>query len=159
MSSSPTGDYFHKARSVSASVLFIAAVVAIVGSLLDWVVVADTPPEVPANQMHRLPPFSGTELGDGYVVIGAAVVVIVAAFFLVLRGGSGFAWLAFVGCIVIGGIAISDYRGVAELHLDLEGIGSSPSPGVGLTLVAAAGFVGLVAAVAAIAASPKTGSG
>lgn len=156
MPSSPNGDYFERARSIAASVLFAAAAAAIIGSLLDWVVVAETPPEVPANQAHRLPPLSGLDVGDGYAVIAAALVVIVSAFFIVLRSSSGFAWLAFLGCIVIGGIAISDYRGIHELHLDLDAIGRDPRPGVGLTLVAAAGFVGLVGAVAAIAASPKS---
>ena len=158
MSPSPPRDPFDKARAIGASVLFAAGVAAIVGSLLDWVVVAETPPEVPANQLHRLPPFSGTELGDGYVVIGAAIVVILSAFLLVVRRGSGFAWLAFLGCIVIGGIAFADYRGVQQLHTDLEGIGTQPAPGAGLTLVAVAGFVGLVGAVSAIAASPKARS-
>lgn len=154
MSSSPA-DYFDKARSVAASVLFAAGVTAIVGSLLDWVVVSETPPQVPANQVHRLPPFSGIELGDGYVVIAAAVLIIVSAFFLVIRRSSGFAWLAFLGSIVIGGIATADYRGIEQLHVDLEGIGADPSAGIGLTLVAVAGFVGVVASVAAIAASPR----
>ncbi len=157
MSTSPHGGYFERARSVAASVLFAAAAAAIIGSVLDWLVVAETPPRVPANQAHRLPPFSGLELGDGYAVIVASLVVIVSAFFIVLRRSSGFSWLAFLGCIVIGGIAISDYRGIQQLHVDLEAIGRDPRPGVGLTLVAAAGFVGLIGSVAAIAASPKNG--
>lgn len=155
MSASQGRDYFDKARLVSASVLFAAGVAAIAGALLDWVVVEATPPEVPANQLDRLPPFSGLELGDGYVVLIAGVVVVLSAFMLVIRSSSGFAWLAFLGSIVIGGIAFADYRGVEQLHLDLEGIGTSPSPGIGLVLVAVAGFVGLVGAVAAIAATPK----
>lgn len=140
---------------IAATILFAAGAAAIVGALLDWFVVEEVPPDVPANQAHRLPPFSGVELGDGYVVIGAAVLVIASAFLIVLRTGSGPAWLAFLGCIVIGGIAISDYRGIQELHVELEAIGRDPSPGFGLTLVAIAGFVGLVGSVAAIAASPK----
>ena len=156
MSAPHARDYFDKARLVSASVLFAAGVAAIAGAMLDWVVVDQTPPEVPANQLHRLPPFSGLELGDGYVVLAAGGVVVLSAFMLVARGTSGFAWLAFLGCIVIGGIAFADYRGVEQLHVDLEGIGSSPGPGAGLTLVAAAGFVGLVGAVSAIAATPKS---
>lgn len=155
MSSSPTRDYFDKARAIAGTIMFAAGAVAIAGAVLDWLVVQEVPPNVPADQAHRLPPFSGTELGDGYVVIGAAVVAIVAAFFVVLRRGSGPAWVAFLGFIVIGGIAISDYRGIQELHLQLEAIGARPRPGVGLTLVAIAGFVGLVGSVGAIAASPR----
>ncbi len=148
-----SGDYFERARAVSASVLFAAAAAAIIGSVLDWVVVAQTPPDVPADQLDRLPPFTGIELGDGWYVIGAAIVVLISAFLIVMKGR--YAWLAFLGCVVIGGIAISDYRNVGELHLQLEAIGRDPRPGVGLTLVAAAGLVGLIAAVGSIAASPS----
>lgn len=155
MSPSPSGDYFERARAISASVLFAAAAAAIIGSVLDWVVVEATPPDVPSDQLDRLPPFTGLELGDGWVVIAAALVVIVSAFFIVLRGR--FAWLAFAGSVVIGGIAISDYRGVEDIHLDLEGIGRGPRPGLGLTLVAAAGVIALIASAASIAASPSGG--
>ena len=155
MSPSSSGDYFERARAISASVLFAAAAAAIIGSVLDWVVVDTTPPDVPADQLDRLPPFTGLEIGDGWVVIAAAVVVIFAAFFIVLRGR--FAWLAFAGSVVIGGIAISDYRGVEDIHFDLEGIGRGPRPGLGLTLAAAAGVIALIASVGSIAASPSGG--
>lgn len=156
MSRAPSGDYFERARAIAASVLFAAGAAAIIGSLLDWLVVEETPPRVPADQLDRLPPFTGIELGDGLFVIGAAVLVLISAFFIVLRGRSGYGWLAFLGCIVIGGIAISDYRNVTELHLKLDAIGVGPRPGLGLTLVAAAGLVGMVAAVASVAASPSS---
>lgn len=154
MSRSPSGDYFERVRAISASILFAAAAAAIIGSVLDWVVVDATPPDVPADQVDRLPPFTGIELGDGWVVIGAAIVVAISAFFIVLKGK--FAWLAFLGSIVIGGIAISDYRGIADIHLELEAIGRGPRPGLGLTLVAAAGVIALIASVAAIAGSPSS---
>lgn len=155
MSSPQSGDFFEKARAVAASVLFACGAAAIIGSLLDWVTVEAQPPDVPADQLHRLPPFSGIEIGDGWVVIGAASLVLVCAFFIVIKGRSRYAWLAFLGCIVIGGISISDYRGIDELHLSLEAIGRGPRPGLGLTLVAAAGLIGLAASVAAVAASPS----
>ncbi len=155
MSTPPTGDFFEKARAVAASILFACGAAAVVGSLLDWVTVRAQPPDVPDDQLHRLPPFSGIEIGDGWYVIAAAVVVLVCAFFIVIRGRSRYAWLAFLGCIVIGGISISDYRGIEELHLSLEAIGRDPRPGLGLTLVAAAGLIGLAASVAAVAASPS----
>lgn len=155
MSPPSTGDFFERARAVAASVLFAAGAAAVIGSFLDWVTVEAVPPEVPEQQSHRLPPFSGLELGDGWVVLAAGIVMLFAAFFIVARGTSGFAWLAFLASIVIGGIAISDYRGITEVHLDMEGIGTDPSPGLGLTLVAAAGIIGLIGSVGAIAASPK----
>ena len=153
MSPSPSGDYFERARAISASVLFAAAAAAIIGSILDWIVVDATPPDVPSDQLDRLPPFTGLDLGDGWVVIAAALVVVISAFFIVLKGK--FAWLAFIGSVVIGGIAISDYRGVENIHLELEGIGRGPRPGLGLTMVAAAGVIALIASVASIAASPS----
>ena len=153
MSGTPSGDYFERVRAISASVLFAAGTAAIIGSILDWVVVAQEPPVVPTDQLDRLPPFTGLEVGDGWFVIAAAVVVLISAFFIVMQGK--LAWLAFVGSVMIGGIAISDYRGVADLHLELEGIGVNPRPGLGLTLVAAAGVVALIASVASIAASPS----
>jgi hypothetical protein len=157
MSEPSSRDYFHKARTVTATVLFAAGLAAIVGSLLDWIVVAEVPPSVPEDQMHRLPPFTGIEVDDGWVVIGAALVVLVSAFFIVLKGR--FAGWALLGCIVIGGIAISNYRTVSEIHLALEGIGRDPRPGSGLTLVTVAGLVGSVAAAGAMAASPRPPSG
>jgi hypothetical protein len=156
MSEPTSRDYFHKARTVTASVLFAAALAATVGSLLDWIVVAEVPPTVPGDQLDRLPPFTGIELGDGWIVIGAAIIVLVSAFLIVLRGK--FAGWALLGCIVIGGIAISNYRTVAEVHLALEGIGRDPRPGLGLTLVTIAGLVGAVAAAGAMAASPRAPS-
>ncbi len=152
--SQSSGDYFERARAISASALFAAAAAAIIGSILDWIVVDATPPDVPSDLLERLPPFTGLEIGDGWVVIAAAVVVLISAFFIVLRGR--FAWLAFMGSVVIGGIAISDYRGVSDIHLELEGIGRGPRPGLGLTLVAAAGVIALIASVASIAASPSS---
>lgn len=153
MSEPSSGDYFERARAISASVLFAAAAAAIIGSVLDWIVVDATPPDVPSDQMDRLPPFTGLEVGDGWVVIAAAIVVSISAFFIVAKGR--YAWLAFFGSVVIGGIAISDYRGVSDIHVELEGIGRGPRPGLGLTLVAAAGVIALIASAASIAASPS----
>lgn len=155
MASPSTGDYFDRARAVSASILFAAGAAAVIGSFLDWVTVDALPPEVPAEQSHRLPPFSGLELGDGWFVLAAGVVMLVGAFFIVMRGTASYAWLTFFAAVVIGGIAISDYRGIADVHIDMEGIGTDPAPGLGLTLVAAAGIIGLIGSVGAIAASPS----
>lgn len=154
MSPPGTGDFFERARAIAASILFAAGAAAIIGSFLDWVTVEEVPPEVPEQQAHRLPPFSGLEAGDGWVVLVAGIVILVGAFFIVTRGTSGFAWLTFLASVVVGGIGMSDYRGITELHLDMEGIGTDPAPGLGLILVAAAGIVGLIASAGAIAASP-----
>lgn len=154
MTSARPADYFDRARSVSATILFLCAAVAILGSFLDWVTVE--PPEViPADQAPRLAAFNGVEVGDGWIVVGAAVVVIASAVMLVLRASSGFAWIAFFASMVIGGIAIADFRGIEALFYDeMDRIGE-PSPGIGLILVAVGGLVGLVAAVAAVAATPS----
>jgi hypothetical protein len=155
MSFVQTGDYFDKARSIAASVLFASGAAAIIGAVLDWVTVEERPPNVPADQLDRLPPLSGIEVEDGWYVIGAAAVIWVSAFFIVLRRRAIYSWLAFVASIVIGAIAVADYRDVDGLLSDVEGIGRGPEPGVGLLLVAAAAFVGMVAAVAGVAASPS----
>lgn len=155
MSPPGSGDFFERARAIAASILFAAGAAAVIGSFLDWVTVEAVPPEVPPEQAHRLPPFTGLELGDGWVVLGAGLVILLAAFLVVTRGTAGVAWLAFLASVVVGGIAISDYRGIQEVHLDMEGIGTGPEPGLGLTLAAAAGIIGLIGSVGAIAASPS----
>ena len=149
-------NYFDRARAVAASALFAAGAAAILGSLLEWVTVEDRPPTVPEEQLRRLPPLSGVEVVDGWYVIGAAVVVLVSAFAIVLRKRSGWAWLSFVASMVIGAVAVADYRDIDGLFSDVEGIGRGPVPGLGLMLVIAAAFVGIVASVAAVAASPRT---
>ena len=148
-------NYFDRARAVAASALFAAGAAAILGSLLEWVTVEARPPSVPEDQLHRLPPLTGTEVTDGWYVIGAAVVVIVSAFALVMRKNSGWGWLAFVSSIVIGAVAVADYRDIEGLFSDVEGIGRGPVPGLGLMLVIASSFVGVVASVAGVAASPR----
>ena len=154
MSSTNSGDFFERARAVAATVLFLCAAVAILGSFLDWVTV-EPPQVIPADQASRVAAFNGLDAGDGVAVIIAALVVIAAAVLIVLRARSFFAWLAFIASMVIGGIAIADFRGIETLfYEEMDRIGD-PSPGIGLVLVAAGGLVGLVAAVAAVAATPS----
>jgi hypothetical protein len=155
MSLAQTGDYFDKARSIAASVLFASGAAAIIGAVLDWVTVEERPPNVPSDQLDRLPPLTGIEVVDGWYVIGAATVILASAFFIVLRGRASYSWLAFLASMVIGAIAVADYRDIDGLLSDAEGIGRGPEPGVGLLLVTAAAFVGMVAAVAGVAASPS----
>ena len=147
-------DYFDRARSVAATILFLCAAVSILGAFLDWVTIE--PPEViPADQAPRLAAFNGIDVGDGWIVVGAAIVMVAAAVMLVLRAGSGFAWLAFFASMVIGGIAIADFRGLETVFYDEMNRIGDPSPGIGLILVAVGGLAGLVAAVAAVAATPS----
>ena len=155
MSFVQTGDYFDKARSIAASVLFASGAAAIIGAVLDWITVRERPPNVPSDQLDRLPPLSGIEVVDGWYVIGAAAIIWVSAFFIVLRRRAFYSWLAFVASMVTGAIAVADYRDIDGLLSDVEGIGRGPEPGIGLLLVTAAAFVGMVAAVAGVAASPS----
>ncbi|HJR45575.1 MAG TPA: hypothetical protein VJ927_08205 [Actinomycetota bacterium] len=153
MSTPVTGDYFEKARAVAATILFVCAATAILGSFLDWVTV-EPPVVIPADQAPRAVAFNGLDAGDGVIVIGAGIVVIIGAVLLVLRARSSFAWLAFFASMVIGGIAIADFRGLDALFYDEMNRIGDPSPGIGLILVAAGGLIGLVAAVAGVAATP-----
>jgi len=148
-------DYFARARAWAATGLFLAAAVTILGSFLDWVKVDALPPTVPANQAPRAEPFNGLDIGDGWWTLGAGAFLLLCAVLLVLRPASRFAWWAFFASILCGGIAISDYRGIAEVFNEWGGIGAGPSPGIGLTLVAAGALLGLIASVTAIAATPK----
>lgn len=155
MPSAEVSSYFDKARAVAASALFAAGAAAILGSLLEWVTVEARPPSVPEEQLDRLPPLSGIEVTDGWYVIAAAAVVLVSAFAIVLRRTSGWAWLAFVASMVIGAVSVADYRDIEGLFSEVEGIGRGPVPGLGLMLVIASSFVGIIASVAAVAASPR----
>lgn len=149
-------DYLERARAWSATGLFISGLLTIVGSFLDWVTIGELPDVIPPNQAARAEPFNGLDVADGWATLVAGIVMLFAATMLVLKARSSFAWLGFVAAVVAGGIAISDYRGVEQLFIDLEGIGRDPDPGIGLILLAIGGLLGLVSAVAGIAATPKT---
>jgi hypothetical protein len=149
-------DFFDKARERVSAALFLAGAVAIVGSLLDWVVFKLDSSALP-NQAASLP-ISGLDVGnDGAVALGGGIFLIVCAFLLVLRGRAFYAGLSLVASIVIGAIAISDYRGVADLAPAVR-IGEA-RPGLGLALVAAASVLGLIASIAGIAATPRSDPG
>ncbi len=148
-----TGDYFERARAWAATGVFVAALLLVVGSFLDWVVVDVLPPTIPEDQAHRAPPFSGFEVRDGWYVLAAGIVLAGCAIALILRGRG--ARLAFAAAIVAGAITISDYRSIPGLFVELEGIGVGAAPGIGLTLATAGAILGLIASVAAIAATPR----
>ena len=154
MSAPETTDYFDKARSVAAAVMVAAAMAAVIGSLLDWVSIQE-PLIVPIDQEDQLEPFNGLDINDGWVTAVAGILVMAFTALLVTRKRAFWAGLAFLGSMVIGGIAVADYRGIRQIAYDeMDRIGEV-RPGVGLTLVAAAGFIGLIAAAAAVAATPR----
>jgi hypothetical protein len=158
MSAPPAQDFNERARSVAASVLFAAAAAAIVGSVIDWVTI-EPPSRLPPTENAE--PFTGIEARDGWWVILGALVVMGCAVMLVLRRRSLYAWGAFLVWISVGAIAIADYRGVGDLNSDIsqrmERVGDI-EPGLGLTLVAAAALMGLLASAAGAAASPQSTS-
>lgn len=148
---------------MAATGLFLAGLLAVVGSLLPWVDVTP-PPIVPAAEAERADSLIGIEISDGRVVLGAGVVIIVAAAMLVLRRRAGWAWLTLAAAMLVGAIAISDYRQIADFRPE-EGVqppfvrraerAGEIQPAVAMLLVAAAGIVGVVASVGAIAATPS----
>lgn len=137
--------------------MFAGGAAAIIGSLLDWVTITP-PPRLPAAEVENAQPFTGIEATDGWWVIAGGVVLIAAAFLVVLRRRSGWAWLAFLASVVIGSIAIADYRGIGDLESALSqrmDVVGDAEPALGITLVAAGALVGLISSVAAVAATPR----
>ncbi|MDQ3940097.1 MAG: LPXTG cell wall anchor domain-containing protein [Actinomycetota bacterium] len=154
MSDVETGNYFDRARSIAAAFLFAAAAAAIIGSLLDWVTV-EPPIIIPVEQADRVAAFTGTDANDGWFVIGMAILLILFTIMLLWRKRAIWGGGAFVASMFIGGVGVADYRGIDQIFYDeMRRIGD-PTPALGLTLVAAAGFVGLIAAAGAIAATPR----
>lgn len=150
-----SGDAFETARQWVSGLLFLAGALAIVGSLMDWVTFTLDEPVI-GKVVPPSDPVSGFDVGDGWFVAVAGAVVIAAAFSLVIRRrGAGLSLLA---SMVIGGIAISDYRGVgnptSDLARELDVVGDA-HVAIGLTLVVAAAILGLLASVAGIAATPR----
>jgi hypothetical protein len=146
--------YFDRPRSIAASLLVAAGGAGIIGSFLNWVII-EPPGIVPDNQASRLDPFTGIEAGDGWFTIAAGIVLLACALALFVTKRSSWAWLAFFTAIFMGAVSIGDYRDLDQLfYQEMERIGD-PSPALGLTLVAAASFVGLIGAVTGIAATPR----
>jgi hypothetical protein len=157
MDDSLARDAFDRAREWVSGALFLAGALAIVGSLMDWVTFDFDDERFLELGVEPSDPISGFDVGDGWWVAAAGVVLIGAAFLLVLRGrGAG---LSLVASIVIGGIAISDYRGVGNVTSDLArelNLVGEPHPAIGLTLVAVAAILGMLASIAGIAATPRS---
>jgi LPXTG-motif cell wall-anchored protein len=160
------GDYFDRARTVAVALLLAAAVAATVGSLLDWVTISN-PPRLARDvdfgdatvEAPRAPrPYTGVEARDGWVVIGGAVVVVVGAAGLALRRRSVYSALALLATVVIGAVAIADYRAIGDVTSSISNrmeITGDPEPAIGIMLVAAAAVVGLIGAVLGIVATPS----
>lgn len=158
MRASPTQrGFFDRARAWAAIGLFVAGGLAVVGATVDWVTITP-PPVLPAGEAPRTDPYTGLEAGDGWWVLGAGIAMALLATLLVLRSKSLYAWLAFLVAILIGGIAFSDFNAVgdtsSELWRRMDRVGDVDA-GFGLTLVAAAGVIGVVAAAAGVAATPR----
>lgn len=150
-------DYFDKARIVAVVGLIVAALVATTGSLLDWVHI--TPPDVlPQNEAANVEPFTGVEAQDGLWVISGALILVACGVGLLLRRRGGYAILAFLTSVVIGAIAVADYRGVGEVSSAIGrrmNIVGDATPAIGLKLVAAAALLGTISSVIGLAATPK----
>ena len=164
MSESPQSpDFFDRARLIAAIVLLIAGVLAIIGCFLDWVTFTLDEPAGTQTSQSASAPIAGTKVSDWKVVAVAGLLIAGCAVLLALRKRSLYAWISFLASMIIGAIAVADYRGLGEptsgflrgleqsLHTTVQG---RAEPGVGLTLVAISGIGGLIASVVGIAATP-----
>ncbi len=164
MTNNGAGDFFERARTIAVAFMLLAGTLGMVGTLLDWIQLRErvTPLPgaeflVPINEdVGQTEPFAGVEVNDGRIVLGAAAVLLAAALSILLRGSG--AGLAIVASLVIGAVTISDYRGIgdpaSEFSLRTD-IGLEAQPGIGLIICASAGLLGLLASVAAMAATPR----
>jgi LPXTG-motif cell wall-anchored protein len=147
--------------------MLAAGVAAIIGSALDWVTITARPElqpgarfedEAALEEPRVTRPFTGLEARDGWWSLAGGVVLAVAAVVLLVRKRAAWGWLGIVGAVIVGAVAIADYRGIGDLSSSIShrmDIVGGAEPGIGLTLAVAAAIVGLVASVAGIAASPR----
>jgi hypothetical protein len=164
VSENPGGqDYFDRARAFAATGLLVAGALAVVGCFLTWVSFSLDEPAGTQTRQDASAPIAGTKVSDWKVVFVAGILVIVCAILLMIRKRSLYAWICFLASMVIGAIAIADYRGLGDptsgflrglehaLNTTVQG---KAQPAIGLTLVAISGVGGLIASVVGIAASP-----
>lgn len=171
MRSTMPSDFFDKARRFAAAGIVLAGLCAVAGSFLDWAVITErqVAPNVDFGEdAGEIEPgqgeaFAGIEDRDGRLTLAGGIGLIAAAAALVAGKRSSFAWLAFWIALAIGGIAFADYRTVSDNDegaprgiLIRHEVGSEATPGPGLTLVAAAGMLGVISAVGGVAATPRT---
>lgn len=151
-------DPLTKARWAGIALIVTAALLALVGSFLDWVTI-EPPPTLPDEEAAGTQPFTGVEARDGWIVVGASGFLLLFALGVAARGRSLYGWLAFLTSMFIGSIAVADYRGLTDFssaiaqRMDLVG---RASPAIGLIMVAAAGLIGILGALIAVAGSPRS---
>ena len=161
-------DFFDRARAWAVALMLAAGAVLVVGSLLEWVTITARPElragtrfEGPENRPQRprvTRPLSGLEVADGWWSLGAGAVLVLAAGGRWVRRRAGWGWLGLAAAVVAGAVGIADYRGVGDLSSSLShrlDIVGGAEPGVGLLLVVAGAFAGVIGSVAGIAASPR----
>ena len=161
-----TRDYFDKARLWCALAMVLAGAAAIAGSGLDWIRIVEAPElrtdttfepdELGATEPTE--PFSGIEAGDGWWTAAGGAVLALAGIALLSTGRAGFGWLGVVAALVIGVIALADYRGIGELSSSFSrrtDITGDAEPALGITLVAGAALAGFVASMGGLAATPR----
>jgi hypothetical protein len=164
VSQTPTApDFFDRARSAAAIALVLLGALAIAGCFLKWVTFSLDEPAGTTTSQRPTAPIAGTKVSDWKVVLIAGALVIACALALAIRKRSFYAWVCFLASMVIGAIAVADYRGLGDptsgflrgleraLHTTVKG---KAQPGIGLTLIAVAGVGGLIASVIGIAATP-----
>jgi LPXTG-motif cell wall-anchored protein len=161
-------DLFDRARTWAVALMLVAGVAAVAGSALDWVTITARPELRPdatfegaSNQPEEpraTQPFTGLEAGDGWWSLAGGVGLALGAGLLLVRKRAGGAWFGTVASMVIGAVAIADYRGIGDLSSSIShrmDIVGRAEPGVGLVLVVAGALAGLIGSVAGIAASPN----
>ena len=160
----PGLSFFDRARIWAGAIMLLAGVAAVVGSVVDWVTVTPPPEPPPGVDFADRPfaegessePFTGLEAGDGWLTVAAGGAQLLAGLLLITRRRGG--WLGILASIPIGAIAISGYRALSSptsALLDRTDTVGDADPAWGLTLIASAALVGLIAAVIGIAATPR----
>jgi hypothetical protein len=159
-------DYFERARNVAVAVLLAAGAACVIGGVLDWARLDRCPEIVPGStfeesQLEEPPPcpVRGIDTTEGKVAVAAGFATLATGILLILRAKSSFAWLALLSSVIAGSFAIAAYRGIGDVNSSISrrlGLIEAYEPGIGLTLVAAAAIVGVMAAVGGIAATPHT---
>jgi hypothetical protein len=167
VSGSFSGDFFDRARRWAFAVMLLAGLAAIVGSSLEWVTISARPrllegTRFPGDASVERPrvskPFTGLEATDGWWSLFGGVLLVLSAILLLVRRTSLWAWTGLAGAVLVGAIALADYRGIGNLSSSIShrmDIVGGAEPGIGITLVAAAALAGLVGSVVGIAASPR----
>ena len=162
-------DYFARARAVAVTVLIAAGAACVIGAAMDWAVLERCPEVQPGStfdesELEEPPPcpVRGIDATEGRVAAVAGFLMMIGGTLLVMRGNPSFGWLALLASILAGSFAISAYRGVGDANSSISrrfGLIDAYDVGVGLTLVAAAAVIGIIASVASIAATPRSDDG